>query len=130
VQAQLHQALAARNSRAGLYDLRERFERATEPLPLGFVLAAADVGDRSCLESLARAWQAVVRPEDAWWRTHIARAFNAIALRERMSRQSAGMKKILARWPGAQPLVAGVPRPERGTPAPAAVVSTPSRTRP
>ena len=129
VLAQLHQVLAARNSRLGLYDLRERFERATAPLPLGFVLAAAEVGDRSCLDALARAWQAVDRPEDGWWRTHVARAFTAIAAREGIGRHAAVMKKIAARRPGAQVLIDGVPLPVRSRPA-GSRLSKPSRTRP
>jgi hypothetical protein len=129
VLGQLHQALAARHSRLGLYDLRERFERAIEPLPLGFVKAAADVGDRSCLDSLAKAWQAITEAEHHWWRTQVSHAFRTIAIRERIGPHSAAAKRIAARWPAAQPLLAGLPRPPRQSPK-GTKVSRPSRTRP
>jgi hypothetical protein len=126
---QLHHALAARNSRLGLYDLRERFERAVEPLPLEFVKAVADVGDRSCLDPLAKAFQTVAAPEHAWWRTHVSHAFRTIAARERIGPRSAAAKRIATRWPAALPLLTDLPRP----PHKAAVqdtISRPSRTRP
>lgn len=122
LRAALHRELADRNSRLGVYDLRETFERATSPLPPGFVTAMAKVGDRSTLESLARAWQQATLTEPApasgddgadSWRTELARTFVAVAGREGIGRQSAVMKKIVSRWPDAAALVSGVPTPAR-----------------
>jgi hypothetical protein len=108
VRARLHQELAAQGSRLALYDLREAFEGARAPLPMGFVVAITGIGDRSCLESLARAWTAVT-PEHTSWRAQIARAFSEIANRDAVGRQSAALKKIVMRWPEAAALVATAP---------------------
>jgi len=105
VRGLVHQSLAARGSRIGLYDVRETLERAAGPLPVGFLSAAGRVGDTSCLEPLAACWMRA-RPEDRWWRDHLADAFGAIVGRERITRRHAVMKTILARWPAAGTLVA------------------------
>lgn len=112
-----HQTLSARNSRVALYDLRETFADASEPLPVGFVAAIEAIGDRSCLDAVARAWSNATPHGDAWWRRHLDGAFRAIVKRERLTRRSAELKRTLARWPQASALV-----------DPAA--STPSRTTP
>jgi hypothetical protein len=111
----VHQTLGARNSRLALYDLRETLAEASETLPVGFLAAIEAVGDRSCLEALARAWSTARPGADAWWRRHLGAAFKAILKRERLTRRSAVLKRALARWPQASALVEA---------------STPSRTTP
>jgi len=105
VRGVLHQHLAARGSRLALYDLREALERATAMLPVGFLSAAAAVGDTACLAPLARAW-VESDPEERWWRDHLAEAFGAIVRRESLTRRHAVLKHILERWPSAGALVA------------------------
>jgi hypothetical protein len=46
------------------------------------------------------------RPDDRWWRDHLADAFDAIVKREGVTRRHVVMKRILERWPGAGVLVA------------------------
>ena len=103
----LHQQLAARNSRLAVYDLRETLALSSEPLPVGFLAAAAAVGDLACLEPIAASW--VAATGDRWWRDHLAEAFTAIVRREKITRRHATLKKILERWPQAGPLVASAP---------------------
>jgi hypothetical protein len=100
----LHQQLAARGSRLAVYDLRETLETATAPLPVGFLAAAAAVGDVACLEPLANAW--IAASDDKWWRDHLAEAFAAIVKREKVTRKHAAIKKILQKWPAAGQLAA------------------------
>jgi hypothetical protein len=121
LRGELHRVLARRGSRLALYDLRESFEEATAPLPVGFVAAAAEVGDASCLEPLVRAWLAGAGESRGSWRDHVASAFAAIVARERLTRQHAVLRRILERWPAAGSLVALAPK---------RAVSTTSRTRP
>lgn len=105
VRGALHQHLAARNSRLALYDLRETLEQAGGPLPVGFLSAAAVIGDAACLAPLAQAW--VTTPtDDRWWREHLADAFRSIVTREGLTRRHPALKKILEKWPGAGVLVA------------------------
>ena len=105
VRGQVHQALAARASRLALYDLRETLEQAGGPLPVGFLAAAAVIGDGTCLEPLAAAWVHST-PGDRWWRDHLAEAFRAIVTRERLGRRHPILRRILERWPSAGVLVA------------------------
>ena len=105
VRGVLHQHLAARGSRLALYDLREALEGARGPLPVGFLSAAAVVGDVSCLLPLARAW-VDAPPDDRWWRDHVAEAFRAIVAREALGRRHPTLKQILEKWPAAGVLVA------------------------
>ncbi len=105
----LHQHLAARNSRLAVYDLRETLEAAastksTAPLPVGFLAAAAAVGDAECLEPLASCWMSA--SDDKWWREHLAEAFAAIVKREKITRKHPAIKKILLKWPAAGQLAA------------------------
>lgn len=105
----LHQHLAARNSRLAVYDLRETLEAAAgkssaAPLPVGFLAAAAAVGDAACLEPLASCWMSA--SDDKWWRDHLAEAFAAIVKREKITRKHATIKKIMQKWPAAGQLVA------------------------
>jgi hypothetical protein len=95
-----HQALAARNSRLALYDLRDSL---LEPdrLPVAFLAALEEIGDATCLEPLAAAYDASSRSGDAWWREHVATAFRAIVSREGLTRRHSAVKRAMARWPDA-----------------------------
>jgi len=93
-----HRALARRGSRLALYDLRESFDTAQEPLPEDFVMAVETLGDASCLEPLARAWS--VAPGDPTWRARLSTTAAAIARRARLTARGAAMKRIRAQWPG------------------------------
>jgi len=100
VRGAVHQALAARNSRLALYDLRDSL---LEPdrLPVAFLAALEEIGDATCLETLAAAYEASSRSGDAWWREHVAAAFRAIVQREGLTRRHAAVKRAMARWPDA-----------------------------
>ena len=95
----MHAALARRGSRVALYDLREAFDAAQEPLPLDFLTAVTTIGDASCLEPMARAWAAAA-PTEKWWRDRLAEAATDIMHRTRLSGRSALMKRIRAKWAG------------------------------
>jgi hypothetical protein len=107
----LHRALAERGSTVALYDLRETLDRTTVPLPEPYLVALQKVGDEACLEPIAGACSRV--EGDARWQEQLAMAFSAIASRYRLSKRSATLKRIGARWPDA-----------------ALRLNTPSRTRP
>jgi HEAT repeats len=96
----VHQALAARNSRLALYDLRDSLLEAGR-LPVAFLAALEEIGDASCIETLAAAYDASSRSGDAWWREHLAVAFRAIVRREGLTRRHAAIKRAMARWPSA-----------------------------
>ena len=100
VRGAVHQALAARNSRLALYDLRDSL---LEPgrLPVAFLAAIEEIGDASCVETLAAAYDASSRSGDTWWREHLATAFRAIVHREGLTRRHSAIKRALARWPDA-----------------------------
>ncbi len=100
VRGAVHQALAARNSRLALYDLRDSL---LEPgrLPVAFLAAIEEIGDASCVETLAAAYDASSRSGDAWWREHLAAAFRAIVRREGLTRRHSAIKRAMARWPSA-----------------------------
>lgn len=100
VRGAAHQALAARNSRLALYDLRDSL-LGPERLPVAFVAALEDIGDASCLEPLAAAYDASSRSSDTWWREHLAAAFRAIVHREGLTRRHTAVKRTMARWPEA-----------------------------
>jgi len=110
VLGQLHQDIASRHSRIALYDLRETIERAEGPLPVGFIGAVTTVGDVSCLEPIASAWTASASEGDRWWRDHLADAFRAIVAREKLTRRTVAVRKILERHPAAGALIALAPR--------------------
>ena len=61
----------SRGSRLALYDLRDSLLE-TERLPVAFLAALEEVGDASCLEPLAAAYDASPRGSDPWWRDHLA----------------------------------------------------------
>lgn len=96
----LHQILALRGSRVAVYDLRETIEEARGPVPVSFLAALHVVGDETCLEPLAAAWERTPASE-ARWRHQIGAAFRAIARRERVTRRHAAFKRLAARWPEA-----------------------------
>lgn len=96
----VHQALAARNSRLALYDLRDSL-LDPDRLPVAFLAALEEVGDSTCLETLAAAYDASSRSGDAWWREHVAAAFRAIVQREGLTRRHTAVKRTMARWPEA-----------------------------
>ena len=100
VRGALHQALAARNSRLALYDLRDSVLDA-DRLPVTFLAALEEIGDVTCLEPLAAAYDASSRSSDTWWREHVATAFRAIVQREGLTRRHAAIKRTMARWPEA-----------------------------
>jgi len=98
----LHQVLAQRGSRVALYDLRETLEDRSTPLPVSFLTALHVLGDVSCLEPLASAWDraAADRTADGLrWRQQLASAFRAITHREKITKRQVVMKRIAARWP-------------------------------
>jgi HEAT repeat protein len=97
--AAVHRALAARGSRVALYDLRETVEGASGPIAVEFVSALEEIGDVSCLESIAAAHaRAAATPGTDWWRQHLVAAFHAIAAREGVTRRHAVIKRIQGRW--------------------------------
>ena len=96
----VHQVLALRGSRVALYDLRETLQSTAAELPPSFLAAVQLVGDASSLEAIAEAYDRS-SPENARWRAQLASAFRAVAVRERITRRHALMKRILARWPDA-----------------------------
>lgn len=100
VRGAVHQALAARNSRLALYDLRDSLLEP-ERLPVAFLAAIEDVGDASCVETLAAAYDASSRSGDTWWRAHLASAFRAIVQREGLTRRHVAIKRAMSRWPDA-----------------------------
>jgi hypothetical protein len=97
--AAAHLALARRDSRLALYDLRESLEKAGEPLPVDMLAALEQAGDASCLEPIASAYD---RATDRWWRDHLKQAFDAIVARERLTARHAVIRKIRAKhnWAG------------------------------
>lgn len=94
-----HAVLARRGSRVALYDLREGFDAARGPLPLDFLVAAAAVGDASCLEPMARAWAASPAAE-TWWRDRLSEAAQEIVHRTRLSGRSALLKRLRTKCAG------------------------------
>jgi hypothetical protein len=100
VRGTVHLALAARNSRLALYDLRDSL-LDPDRLPVAFLAALEEIGDATCLETLAAAYEASSRSGDAWWREHLATAFRAIVHREGLTRRHAAVKRAMARWPAA-----------------------------
>ena len=94
-----HALLARRASRVALYDLRESFDAAQEPLPLDFLAAATTLGDTATLEPLARAWTAAA-PSEKWWRDRLRDAAAEIMTRETLTKRSAVVKRIAGKYPG------------------------------
>lgn len=101
VRGAAHQALASRGSRLALYDLRDSLTLENGPLPVAFIAAIEEIGDASCIEPLAAAYDSSSRSGDAWWRDHVAAAFRAIVQREGLTRRHLVIKRALSRWPQA-----------------------------
>lgn len=100
--AAAHAALAQHGSRVALFDLRETFESAREPLAVEFLSALLEIGDASCLEAVAAAEaraEAAGIPHDDWWRRRLAEAFRTIAAREGITRRHRLARKIDHKWP-------------------------------
>lgn len=96
-----HAVLAQRGSRVALYDLKESLESTREPLPVDFLGAAATLGDASCLESVAAAFNRALEHGgrvDDWWRQRLTDVFRTIAAREQVTRRTAAGKKVSARY--------------------------------
>ena len=100
VRGSVHQALAARNSRLALYDLRDSL-LAADRLPVAFLAAIEEIGDATCLDTIAAAYDTSSPSGDTWLRQHLASAFRAIVQREGLTRRHAAIKRLLARWPEA-----------------------------
>ncbi|MGC4084580.1 MAG: hypothetical protein QM736_21300 [Vicinamibacterales bacterium] len=97
----IHAVLAHRGSRLALYDLKESLESARDPLPVDFLGAIGAIGDASCLESIAAAYQRAMdngRKVDDWWRQKLTDVFRAIAAREGVTRRTAAGKRVTSRW--------------------------------
>jgi len=111
VRATVHAILARRKSRLAVFDLRETVAESTSALPVEFLAALEAVGDPSCLEAVAAAWErsGAHQPREAWQR-HLADAFQAIASREGLTARHAVMKRISRRWPRAFEALRATPR--------------------
>jgi hypothetical protein len=98
VRGALHQTLALRGSRVALYDLRESLAEATDPLPPSFIAALHAIGDESCLDGVAAAYETT---DDARFRAQLRDAFHAIVRREHLTRRTATMKRLASKRPAA-----------------------------
>ncbi len=99
VRGALHVALARRGSKVALYDLREAFERATDPLPADYLTAIGIIGDATCLEPLAVAFvQAGAMADADHWRRDVAAAFHQVVAREGLTRRHGPIKRVRARF--------------------------------
>jgi hypothetical protein len=99
VRGAAHLALAKRNSRVALYDLREAVEEAGEPLPADFLEALRLVGDQTALEPLAAAYVNSESMADAEaWRRSVAETFHSIVVREGITRRSSALKRVGSRF--------------------------------
>ena len=93
----VHAALARRGSLIALYDLREAFELAPQPLPLDFLAGMTAIGDATCLEPMALAWSRA--PVDSAWRTQLAQSAAAIVKRVKLTARNPLLKRLRKRWP-------------------------------
>ena len=99
IRGQLHLALARRSSRVALYDLREAFEAAEEPLPGEFLEAMALIGDVTCLDALAAAYvHAHVVPDGEHWRRALGETFWRVAAREGVTRRHGAIRRLTGRF--------------------------------
>ncbi len=98
VRTAVHAVLARRGSRIALYDLREMFEQAQAALPLDVLVAMRTIGDLTCLDALAHAWETM--SADAWWREQTQDAATAIIAREQATSRNAAVKRVRTKWPG------------------------------
>ncbi|MFN8063001.1 MAG: hypothetical protein U0Q12_27865 [Vicinamibacterales bacterium] len=102
VRAIAHRLLAERGSRLALYDLRETLERWDDSWPVGFVAAVAAVGDATCVESVAAAYE---RSTSGWVQEQLLSAFRDILKREQLTRRHAAVKRAARRSPRLAALV-------------------------
>jgi hypothetical protein len=109
--AAVHQALAARGSRLGIYDLRETLASVPGPLPVGFLAALNEIGNASCLEPIAATYARAFDADDRWWVEHLRDAFQSIVKREKLTARSAPLKRIVTKYPHA----ANLSSPARST---------------
>lgn len=93
-----HALLAQRGSRVALYDLRETFDAAADPLPLDFLTAVSAIGDASCLEPMAQAWS--VADRGSWWHNRLADTAGHLMRQAGLTGRKAVIRRIRARWPG------------------------------
>ena len=93
-----HLALAHRGSRVALYDLREAFDVARQPLPADFLSAAARVADESCLEPMARAWAGA--KGEPWWRSRLMETAADVVARLKLTGRHSTLRRIRAKWTG------------------------------
>jgi hypothetical protein len=103
VRGAIHLALARRNSRVALYDLREAFEATDDhPLPADFVAAVTLIGDGSCLEPLARAWMRAPalgrRDRGAAWARQTRDAFRDVLSRQTLASRRKTLGRLQQRW--------------------------------
>jgi hypothetical protein len=103
VRGAIHLALARRDSRVALYDLREALESGEgHPLPPDFLAALMLVGDGTCLEPLARAWmnapRVAIKDRDAAWPRRLRDAFQEVLARQRPSDRKKLLTRIRQRW--------------------------------
>jgi HEAT repeat protein len=99
VRGALHLALAKRDSRVALYDLREAVEQAAEPLPADFLEALRVIGDATALEPLAAAYVHSESMADAEaYRRSVADVFHAIVAREGLTRRHSVLKRVGSRF--------------------------------
>lgn len=101
VRGTLHRALAERQSRVALYDLRETIAAADSALPADFVLAAAAIGDPSSLEAIAAAYARSMNAGQSEWMEQLRAAFDEIARRESVGPRTPVIRRIQAKWPDA-----------------------------
>jgi len=101
----IHLALAQRDSRVALYDLRDAIAGTLSPLPPGFLAAIAAIGDAEALEAIAAAYARAVIAGASDWLEQLSDAFRAVARRERIGPRSAVTKRIEAKWPAARGLI-------------------------
>jgi len=97
----IHLALAGRESRVALYDLRETIAGAAEPLPESFLAAATTIGDLASLEAIAAAYARGLIAGATQWQHQLKAAFRAIAERERVGSRHTVLKRIETKWPAA-----------------------------
>jgi hypothetical protein len=101
VRGRIHRALATRESRVALYDLRELIEGAAGPLPPDCLAALTAIGDAASLEALAAAYARATGNALEAWQAQIKATFAAIMAREHIGPRHAALKRIENRWPDA-----------------------------
>jgi len=103
VRGAIHLALARRDSRVALYDLREAFEAGdSHPLPAEFLTAVVLIGNGSCLEPLARAWMHAPglgrRNRAGAWARQVREAVVEILSKERTASRRKILGRLQQRW--------------------------------